>query len=207
MGHRPPIKGGYFPVPPVDSLQDIRSAMCLALEEQGVEVEVHHHEVAAPGQCEIGTKFATLVQARRLAADPEVHGAQRRALLRQDRHLHAQADRRRQRLGHARAPVGLEGRPEPVRGQRLRRPVRIRAVLHRRHHQARQGAERHHQPRHQFVQAPGARFRSADQSGLFGARTARLPSASRTCRARRRAASKCASRIRPPIRISRSPRC
>src|SRR3954451_21360425 len=61
-GHRSPIKGGYFPVPPVDSLQDIRSAMCLALEEQGVEVEVHHHEVAAPGQCEIGTKFAPLVQ-------------------------------------------------------------------------------------------------------------------------------------------------
>jgi 3-(hydroxyamino)phenol mutase len=62
MGHRPALKGGYFPVPPVDSLQDLRSAMCLALEEQGVEVEVHHHEVAAPGQCEIGTKFAPLVQ-------------------------------------------------------------------------------------------------------------------------------------------------
>ena len=61
-GHRAPIKGGYFPVPPMDSLQDIRSAMCLALEEQGVVVEVHHHEVAAPGQCEIGTKFAPLVQ-------------------------------------------------------------------------------------------------------------------------------------------------
>ena len=62
LGHRPPLKGGYFPVPPVDSLQDMRSAMCLALEEQGVEVEVHHHEVAAPGQCEIGTKFNTLVK-------------------------------------------------------------------------------------------------------------------------------------------------
>jgi 3-(hydroxyamino)phenol mutase len=62
LGHRPPVKGGYFPVPPVDSLQDIRSAMCLALEEQGVEVEVHHHEVAAPGQNEIGTKFNSLVK-------------------------------------------------------------------------------------------------------------------------------------------------
>jgi glutamine synthetase len=62
MGHRPAVKGGYFPVPPVDSLQDIRSSMCLALEEMGVPVEVHHHEVAAPGQCEIGTKFAPLVQ-------------------------------------------------------------------------------------------------------------------------------------------------
>ncbi|MCS6786835.1 MAG: glutamate--ammonia ligase [Thiobacillaceae bacterium] len=62
LGHRPKVKGGYFPVPPVDSLQDIRSAMCLALEEMGVPVEVHHHEVATAGQCEIGTRFSTLVQ-------------------------------------------------------------------------------------------------------------------------------------------------
>ena len=61
-GHRPKVKGGYFPVPPVDSLHDIRSAMCITLEEMGVPVEVHHHEVATAGQCEIGTQFASLVQ-------------------------------------------------------------------------------------------------------------------------------------------------
>jgi glutamine synthetase len=61
-GHRPTVKGGYFPVPPVDSLHDVRSAMCLALEEMGLETEVHHHEVGTAGQCEIGIKFSTLVR-------------------------------------------------------------------------------------------------------------------------------------------------
>jgi glutamine synthetase len=62
FGHRPGIKGGYFPVPPVDSLHDIRGAMCLALEQMGHTVEVHHHEVATAGQCEIGVQFNTLVR-------------------------------------------------------------------------------------------------------------------------------------------------
>ena len=61
-GYRPAVKGGYFPVPPVDSFNDMRAAMCLALEACGVPVEVHHHEVATAGQNEIGTKFDTLVR-------------------------------------------------------------------------------------------------------------------------------------------------
>jgi glutamine synthetase len=62
MGHRPGIKGGYFPVPPVDSLQDIRASMCNALTDMGLRVEVHHHEVATAGQCEIGVGANTLVK-------------------------------------------------------------------------------------------------------------------------------------------------
>ncbi len=62
FGHRPGVKGGYFPVPPVDALQDIRSAMCTTLEQMGLKTEVHHHEVATAGQCEIGVAFGHLVQ-------------------------------------------------------------------------------------------------------------------------------------------------
>jgi glutamine synthetase len=61
LGHRPGVKGGYFPVPPVDSLQDLRSAMCLAMEDMGLDIEVHHHEVATAGQGEIGMRFNSLV--------------------------------------------------------------------------------------------------------------------------------------------------
>jgi len=61
-GHRPGIKGGYFPVPPVDSHHDLRSEMCRLMEEMGLDVEVHHHEVGTGGQCEIGTKFASLTR-------------------------------------------------------------------------------------------------------------------------------------------------
>src|SRR6476646_2150131 len=168
MAHRAPVKGGYFPVPPADTLQDIRNAMCLALEQQGVEVEVHHHEVAAAGQNEIGTRFAPLVQ-RADWTQILKYTVWNVAHSYGKTDLHAQAGRRRQRLRHALPPVGVEGRQEPLRRQRLRRPFGLRAALHRRHHQARQGAQCDHQPRHQLLQAPGPGLRGADQPRLLGA--------------------------------------
>ena len=60
MGHRPGIKGGYFPVPPVDSAQDMRSEYLKAMKDMGIKVEKHHHEVA-PSQHELGMYFGTLV--------------------------------------------------------------------------------------------------------------------------------------------------
>jgi len=61
MGHRPRIKGGYFPVPPVDSSHDLRSTMCHTLTALGLSPEVHHHEVATSNQNEITTRYNTLV--------------------------------------------------------------------------------------------------------------------------------------------------
>lgn len=61
-GHRPQVKGGYFPVPPVDTLFDLRSHVCQVCEQVGLTPEVHHHEVGNAGQCEIGTQLGEACQ-------------------------------------------------------------------------------------------------------------------------------------------------
>ncbi len=61
MGHRAPVKGGYFPVPPIDQASDLRAEMLSTLQQMGVKVEKHHHEVA-PSQHELGIVYSPLVR-------------------------------------------------------------------------------------------------------------------------------------------------
>lgn len=60
-GHRPKVKGGYFPVPPVDSLHEIRNDMSLVMSDLGIHMECHHHEVATAGQCELAMRFGEMI--------------------------------------------------------------------------------------------------------------------------------------------------
>nr|WP_276326774.1 type I glutamate--ammonia ligase [Carbonactinospora thermoautotrophica] len=62
LGYRPQFKGGYFPAPPTDSLQSLRTEVVRALRQVGIRVEAHHHEVATAGQCEIDLRYAPLVK-------------------------------------------------------------------------------------------------------------------------------------------------
>ena len=144
----------------------MRSEMCLLLEQLGIPVEVHHHEVAG-SQNEIGTKFSTLVQ----RADWTQWS---KYIIHNVAHSYGKTATFMPKpvVGDngsgMRSPVDLEGRPEPVRGQRLCRPVGTGAVLHRRHHQARPCTERDHEPDDELVQASGPALRSTGQARLLG---------------------------------------
>ena len=118
LGHHIGFKKGYFPVPPQDTVQDMRSEMLGAMARMGVKVEKHHHEVAS-AQHELGLKFAPLTVDGRPDANLQILHYAGRANLRQDGDIHAQADLRRQWVRHALPPVDLEGRQTGVRRQQI----------------------------------------------------------------------------------------
>ena len=165
-GHRPSVRAATSRAP-VDSFQDMRSEMCLLMEQMGVPVEVHHHEVAGAGQLEIGTSSARWCSAptgRRSPSTSFITWPTPTA--RPPPSCPSPSSATTVRACTCTSPSGRTART--CSRQRLRRPVGLRAVLHRRHHQARPRAERHHQPGHQLVQAPGSALRSPGQAGLLG---------------------------------------
>ena len=174
-GHRPGVKGGYFPVPPVDAFQDIRSAMCLACEEMGLKVEVHHHEVATAGQCEIGVGAGTLVAEGRSRCRSSstcvhnvAHGYGKTATFMpkplvgdngSGMHVHQSLQKEGKALFAGDKYGGLSDLALYYIGGIIKHA---------------QGAQRLHQRRHQQLQAPGAGLRGAGDAGLLGAQPLRL---------------------------------
>ena len=181
LGYKIRPKAGYYPVPPHDTLMDIRSEMVLTMEELGIPVEIHHHEVGTAGQCEIDMRFDTLIKMGDNVQTYKYVVRNTAQQARQGRHLHAEADLRRQRLRHARPPVDLEGRQEPDVRPRTATPGSSEFAMHY------IGGLLKHGPALLAFAAPTVNsyrrlvpgLRGAGQPGLLAARTARPRSASR----------------------------
>ena len=105
LGYKPRYKGGYFPVPPYDHFADLRDEMVIELEKAGLlgRARPPRGRHRRPGRDQLQVRHAA--QERRQPDDVQVHRQERRLAQRQDRDLHAEADLRRQRLGHALPPV------------------------------------------------------------------------------------------------------
>ena len=173
LGYKPRYKEGYFPVPPTDSQQDLRSEMMMTLESIGVLIEAQHHEVATAGQGEIDMRFAPLVT----MADN---------MLKYKYVVKNTARRYNKTATFMPKPLFLDNGSgmhthmsfwkdgsKPVLRRRLRRAVRDGAARHRRHSRARGSDHRLHQPHHQQLQAAGAGLRGAGEPGLLAAQPQR----------------------------------
>ena len=168
LGHRIGTKKGYFPVPPQDSAQDMRSEMLAAMAKMGAKVEKHHHEVAS-AQHELGMKFSPLTQ---MADMMQVY----KYCIQQVAQIYGKTATFMPKpvYGdngsgmHCHQSIWKAGKPV-FAGNKYADLSETCSVLHRRHHQARQGDQRLHQPDHQLLQASGAGLRSAGAARLLGA--------------------------------------
>ena len=152
MGHRPGIKGGYFPVNPIDPGQDLRSEMLSTMKRMGMKVDKHHHEVAS-NQHELGLIFDSLTKAGGRAAEIQVRHPQRGACLMASRRPSCPS-----RWPATTAPACTStcrsGRTASRCLQATNtRPVGRGAVFHRRHPEECQDAERLHQPVDELLQS------------------------------------------------------
>ena len=175
LGYTARPKEGYFPAAPSDQLHDLRTEMVLTLERLGIPCEFHHHEVASGGQCEIDLRFTTLTRMadQVMTYKYVVKNVARPA--REDRDLHAEADLRRQRLGHAHAPVAVDGGNAADGGQvRVRGALATCTCVHRRAARPRARAARLLRSDDELVPAARSRLRGAGQPRLLAAEPLRL---------------------------------
>ena len=209
LAYKPRYKEGYFPVPPMDQFQDLRSEMVRQLEAVGIAIEVQHHEVGTAGQAEIDMRFDELaVMADKLMLYKYVVKNVARAAgysvtFMPKPLFHGQ------RFGHARAPVAVEGRRAAVlRREGLRRPLRHGALVHRRparRTRRRSARSRTRRRTRTSGSCPATKRRS---TSCTRSATARRRCASRcTRRARRRSGSSSVAPTRRATRTSRSRRC
>ncbi len=166
LGHRVRTKGGYFPVPPVDSAQDMRGEMLAAMAAMGAKVEKHHHEVAS-AQHELGLKFETLVT---IADHLQIY----KYCIHQVAHSYGKSATFMPKpvYGdngsgmHVHQSIWKDGKPV-FAGDKYAGLLSGMPLLHWRHHQARQGAQRLHQSVDQLLQASRSGLRSAGSARLF----------------------------------------
>ena len=183
LGYTIREKEGYFPPAPHDTLHDLRTQMVLTLERLGIPCEFHHHEVASGGPVRDRPALRDADADGRPGDDLQVRRQERRARGRQDGDVHAEADLRRQRLGHAHPPVALEGgHAADGRQVRVRRALAARARLRRRPARARAGAARVLRADDELVPPARARLRGAGQPRLLAAQPLARASASRCTR-------------------------
>ena len=206
LGYKPRHKEGYFPVPPMDKFQDLRTEMMLTLEQLGIDIECQHHEVATAGQAEIDMRFKPLLQMgdqlvwfKYVLKNVAYRSGHTVTFM-------PKAAVRGQRLGHAHPRQHLEGWKNPFRRRQIRRRLPGGALRHRRHPQALSGPLRLHQSHHQLLQAPGAGLRGAGQPGLLQPQPQRRdPHPDVLLPRPRPSASSSAPRIRHATAISPSP--
>ncbi len=167
FGYRPRYKEGYFPVPPTDHYQDLRSEMVATMIECGLTIECHHHEVASGGQCEIDQRFDTLVK----SADNMMLY---KYIVRNVAYQYGKTVTFMPKPLFGDNGSGMHthqslwGGGKPLfAGDNYAGLSQIGAVVHRRPAAACARAVRHHRAHHQQLQAPGAWLRSACQSGLL----------------------------------------
>ena len=207
LGYKPPHKGGYFPVPPTDTLTDLRTEMALTLEAVGIPVEVFHHEVAIGRAVRAVDEVQQPQEHGRLDHVVQVRRQERRAQARQDGDVHAEADLRDNGSGmHCHQSIWKDEKNlfagDKYAGLSEMALHYIGGIL--KHAPAHL---RLHQPGHEQLQPAGAGLRGAGQPGVLVAQPLGVGPHPDRRRARRRpSASSSAAPTRRPTRTSRSRR-